>query len=158
MMENLTIADWTFRVDRNATREHTIMNSTDHCLCPYCRNYYETVDGAQPRLRQVLSLFGIQLEGPSEVMPLQHNVILACYRVMGSIVRKGSLHLYVDDAELFPEAGEDGSFLLWVGAMELPWVQPEPPEEVLSPANEPEFLERMAKKWMELTDQFPVYS
>lgn len=148
----ISIADWKFRVEVSATEEHTMNNSTDHCLCAYCRNYYETVDIAQPRLRQVLRRFGIQLEGPSEVMPLAPNVILACYRVRGEILHRGNVHLFVDDVRLFPESTEDDSFLLWVGPMELPWVQAENPEDVLSPANVPEFLDRMARKWMELTD------
>ncbi len=154
----LSLGDWEFRVDRDATRTHTLRNSTDHCLCPYCRNYYETVDLAQPRLRFVLDQFGIQLEGPSELMPLEHDLLLACYRCCGSIAHPGSLYLYVDDVRLYPEPGEEGTFLLWVGPMELPWIQPEAPEEVLSPANEPEFLDRMARKWMELNEDYPVLS
>ena len=150
----LTIADWKFRVDKEATTEHTIWNSTDHCLCPYCRNFYDTVDIAHPRLRQVLAQFGIQAEGPSEVMPLQHNVILVCYRVQGSIVCKGTMQLYVDDVPLYPEEGDGESFLLWAGAMELPWMQAIAPEDVLSPANEPEFLERMTEKYLELTQEW----
>ena len=150
----LTIADWKFRVDKEATTEHTIWNSTDHCLCHYCRNFYDTVDIAHPRLRQVLAQFGIQAEGPSEVMPLQHNVILVCYRVHGSIVCKGTMLLYVDDMPLYPEEGDGESFLLWAGAMELPWMQAIAPEDVLSPANEPEFLERMTEKYLELTQEW----
>jgi len=151
-MENLTIADWTFRVDRSATREHTIMNSTDHCLCPYCRNYYETVDEAHPRLRSILDVFGIFLDGPCEVMPIEHNVILAAYRVTGTIVRSGKLRLYVDDVPLIPETSENGTFLLWAGPMELPWVQDIAPGDVISPANEPEFLERMTARVLTLLD------
>lgn len=145
-MENISVADWQFRVDRDATRDYTMKCSLDHCLCPYCRNYYETVDASHPRLRSVLDGFGIFLDGPCEVMPLEHNVILAAYRVTGAISRAGKLRLYVDDVPLIPEAEEEGTFLLWVGPMELPWVQEVAPEDVLSPANEPEFLERMSAK------------
>lgn len=158
MMEVLSIADWRFRVDIAATQEHTLRNSLDHCLCPYCRNFYENLDFAQPRLRQVLAKFGVLAEGPSEVMPLEHNVILACYRVTGSIQNMGKLRLYVDDVQLFPEPSDEGSFLLWVGAMELPWTQEEAPEDVISPANQPEFLDRMAAKWLELTEADTIYS
>ena len=45
------------------------------------------------------------------------------------------------------ETSEDGTFLLWVGEMELPWIQIEPVEDVISPANMPEFLERMQEVW-----------
>lgn len=149
-MEHITLAGWEFRVDTEATREHTMRNSLDHCLCPYCRNFYDTVDIAQPRLRQVLGGFGIFLDGPSEVMPLEHNLILACYRVHGQILRRG-MQLYVDAVPLYPEEGEDGTFCLWAGPIDLPWLREEDPEDVISPANQPEFLERMAKKWMELS-------
>ena len=151
MTETICIADWKFRVDRDATLDYTVKCSQDHCLCPYCRNFYETVDASNPRLRSVLDGFGIFLDGPCEVMPLEHNVILAAYRVTGSVDRIGKTRLYVDDVPLIPEAGENGTFLLWTGPMELPWVQREEPGDVLSPANEPEFLERMTRKWMELT-------
>lgn len=154
----LTIADWKFRADIAATTERTILNSTDHCLCAYCRNYYETVDLAHPRLRQVLGKFGIIMEGPSEVMPLEPTVLLACYRVQGEILQYGTTRICVDDVRIFPEPGDGESFLLWVGAMELPWVQDEAVEDVMSPANEPEFLDRMARKWMELTEEDILYS
>lgn len=158
MMETITIADWQFRVDIPATQAHTLHNSTDHCLCPYCRNFYETVDMAQPRLRSVLNSFGILLDGPSEVMPLEHNLILACYRVQGEILRKGSLRLYVDQVPMIPEAGDETSFLLWVGPMDLPWLQEEAPEDVISPANQPEFLQRMTEKMLQLSDFDALYS
>ena len=148
----IAIADWAFRVNTTATLERTTSYSTDHCLCAYCRNYYENMDGANPRLRGVLDKFGIYMEGPCEVMPLEGNVILACYRVDGEILSFGKTHIFVDDVRIFPEAGENGTFLFWIGAMVLPWTQDEPMEDVLSPANEPEFLDRMARKWMELTD------
>lgn len=153
-----SIADWQFRVDTAATAERTIRNSLDHCLCGYCRNYYETVDRAHPRLCAVLGKFGISLEGPSELMPLEPNVILACYRVQGQILHQGNTRIFVDDVRIFPEAGDENSFFLWIGAVVVPWVQDEPMEDVLSPANEPEFLDRMALKWMELTEEETILS
>ena len=155
---DITIADWKFRVNTDATWDRTSSYSTDHCLCAYCRNFYENLDAANPRLRDVLSKFGIYAEGPCEVMPLEGNIILACYRVDGEILTFGQTRIYVDDVRVYPEAGENGTFLLWIGAIVLPWTQEEPMEEVLSPANEPEFLERMARKWMELTDSDLVMS
>lgn len=158
MMETISIADWRFLVDLDATREYTVKCSTDHCLCPYCRNFYRTVDAAHPRLRSVLDGFGIYLDGPCEVMPLEHNVILAAYRITGSISGIGNTRLFVDDVPLIPEESENGTFLLWAGPMELPWVQDIAPEEVISPANEPEFLERMTKKVLSLLDDNSIQS
>ena len=157
-MDTISIADWQFRVDRDATRDYTMKCSTDHCLCPYCRNFYETVDSVNPRLRSILDGFGIFLDGPCEVMPIEHNVILAAYRVTGTIVRSGKLRLYVDDVPLIPEISENGTFLLWVGPMELPWIQGIAPEEVISPANEPEFLERMTARVLTLLDMDTINS
>jgi len=146
----ITIADWEFSVDTEATLIRTMQYSTDHCTCAYCRNYYEAVDLAQPRLRPVLGKFGIALEGPCELMPLEPNIMLACYRVDGNIRKQGQTHIYVDDVRITPEAGEDGTFLLWVGEMALPWLQEENMEDVISPANQPEFMDRMAEKWAQL--------
>lgn len=147
----ITIADWEFSVNVDATLEHTTKNSTDHCTCAYCRNYYESVDIAHPRLRPVLAKFGIALEGPSELMPLEPTLMLACYRVHGEIFHRGEARIHVDDVPLIPEPEGKGTFLLWVGEMALPWLQEEAMEDVISPANQPDFLERMARKWMELT-------
>ena len=152
MMEYISIADWRFQVDIDATRNYTIKCSADHCLCPYCRNFYETVDGAHPRLRSVLEAFGIYLDGPCEVMPVEHNLILAAYRVTGSITHVGKLRLHVDEVPLIPEVSENGTFLLWIGPMDLPWIQDIAPEDVISPANEPEFLDRMTRKMLSLMD------
>ena len=151
-METISIADWQFRVDRDATRDYTMKCSTDHCLCPYCRNYYETVDASHPRLRSVLDGFGIFLDGPCEVMPLEYNLILAAYRVTGIVAQTGNMRLFVDDVPLIPEESGNGTFLLWAGPMELPWMQDVAPEDVISPANEPEFLERMTAKVLMLLD------
>jgi len=47
-----------------------------------------------------------------------------------------------------PEAADDDSFFLWVGEMMLPWLQEEAEEDVVSPANLPEFMERMEQIWL----------
>ena len=81
-------------------------------------------------------------------MPFTPNLYLACYRVRGQILRWGRSQLAVGNIPIVLEAGEAGCFFLWAGEMELPWVQPEFAEEVLSPANMPEFLERMKLIWL----------
>ena len=61
----------------------------------------------------------------------------------------GTDALAAEGVSIAPErAEEDGSFFLWVGEMELPWLQPEDPKEVVSPANLPEFMERMREMWL----------
>ena len=152
------LGDWEFAVDPDATWEYTQKCSTDHCLCAYCRNYYETVDLAHPTLRSFLERFGLVLEGPSEVMPLEPTLVMAGYRVQGRILKTGSARMHVDLVPIHPEAADNTSFFLWVGEMELPWQQEELPEDVISPANQPEFLDRMARKWLELNQEDLVMS
>jgi hypothetical protein len=73
--------------------------------------------------------------------------MLACYRVDGEILQWGKSQLFVKGVQLLPEAGDDKTFLLWVGEVKLPWLQEEKVEDVVSPANLPEFLERMQEVW-----------
>ena len=144
----ITLADWQFSVDREATLKNSAGCFIDHCTCAYCRNYYETVDKAHPRLRPVLDKFGIHLNGPSEVMPFEPTLVAACYRVIGRIEKVGTALLYVDDVPLRPESADAESFFLWVGEMELPWLQEEDMDDVVSPANTPDFLDRMMQRWL----------
>lgn len=144
----LKIADWQFRVDKEATWEHTTHNSTEHCECPYCTNYYEAVDVVYPDIRAFLSEFGINIAGPSELMPFTPTLMLACYRVKGEILHWGKAQLNVSDIPILPEAEDEDSFLIWVGEMELPWLQQEDMASVVSPANLPEFLQRMEEVWL----------
>ena len=54
--------------------------------------------------------------------------------------------------DIRPENSDENTFLLWVGPMELPWTQDVDMDEVISPANQPEFLDRMmsqALRWAE---------
>ena len=143
----LEFGDWKFDVDIDATRERTQKYSFDHCECGYCKNYYDAVDQAYPQLRPALDVFGINLEGPCELVPFEPTLMLACYRIDGKIRQWGHSGLFVQGISLIPEAGDEDTFLLWVGEMQLPWLQKEPAEEVVSPANLPEFLERMQLLW-----------
>ena len=143
----LEFGDWKFEVDTDATRERTRKYSFDHCQCTYCKNYYDMLDGTYPQLRPALELFGINPEGPCELMPFEPTLMLACYRVDGKILHWGQSQMFVSGIPLLPETDEEGTFLLWVGEMRLPWGQEEDPDEVVSPANLPEFLERMQHIW-----------
>lgn len=142
----ISLADWQFRVDVNATGDYTTKCSLDHCTCPYCQNFYENMDRAQPKLRPVLSKFGIFINGPCEVMPFEPTLVAACYRVTGQILSRGESWLYVEDVPLRPEYADENTFFLWIGPMELPWTQEEDMYEVLSPANQPEFMDRMMQR------------
>lgn len=80
-------------------------------------------------------------------MPFEPTLMLACYRVDGQILQWGKAQLSVKGVPILPEAGDSETFLLWVGELELPWLQNEAVEDVVSPANLPEFLERMQEIW-----------
>ena len=140
-------ADWRFRVDADRNREKTLQYSQDHCTCPYCMNYYDTVQTQYPGILAFLQDFGILVEGPVEVMPFEPTLFLACYRVQGQILQWGRTSLYVDGISIVPEAVDEETFHLWIGEMKLPWVQTVPAGEVVSPANLPEFMERMQQVW-----------
>lgn len=81
-------------------------------------------------------------------MPFEPTLMLACYRVYGHIQHWGNAELHVDGVPIVAEAADQDSFFLWVGELELPWTQDESMEEVVSPANLPEFLERMRNMWI----------
>lgn len=153
----ITLADWQFDLDVDATMEYTHQCSLDHCTCPYCQNFYENMDRAEPMLRPVLTKFGIYLNGPCEVMPFEPTLVAACYRITGRIVTRGESSLRINDVQLRPEEADDTTFFLWIGPMELPWTQDEDIEEVLSPANQPEFMDRMMLRWLKWAqeEEFP---
>lgn len=143
----LTIGDWRFDVDVEATADHTKKNSADHCTCGYCKNYYEAVSETYPELIIFLEQFGVDFNGPSELMPFEPTLLLACYRIHGSILQWGENPFHAADVPVTVEMAENGTFFLWVGEMLLPWLQEEDMDEVISPANLPEFLERMEEVW-----------
>lgn len=143
----LKLGDWRFRVNVEATAERTQKYSFEHCQCSYCKNFYDAIDIAYPELRPVMEQFGINLEGPCELMPFEPTLMLACYRVDGKILKWGKSRLSVKGVSLLPEAGDENTFLLWVGEIQLPWLQKEAVEDVVSPANLPEFMERMQEIW-----------
>ena len=144
----LEISDWKFRVDAEATQDRTAKYSYEHCQCSYCKNFYDAIDTAHPYLRPAMAQFGIYLEGPSELMPFEPTLIMACYRVDGEILQWGKSRLSIRGIPVVPEAADDHTFLLWVGEFEIPWLQEEAPETVVSPANLPEFMERMQEIWL----------
>ena len=147
----LKINDWEFDIDQEKTGEHSSFVSREHCTCDYCENYYRTVGQCYPALGKLLQRFCLKLEGPSEMYPFEPTICLVGYRVMGKIVRYGSAPIWIDHIQVLPVPREGGCFFLEVGEMELPWVMEINPEDVISPANEPEFMERMYRKLLERT-------
>ena len=142
----LQIDDWVFQVDLERTKEHSSFVSSEHCTCSYCENYYRTVNMIYPGINGFLQQFGIRLDGPSEMYPIEPTLYLAGYRVFGKIMSYGIGPMMVDGVPVTAEPVDDVHFMLEIGEMPLPWVLQEDPDEVVSPANEPEFLEKMYRK------------
>jgi len=142
----LQINDWEFDIDLDATKEHSSFAAQDHCTCAYCENYYRTVRRCYPALIPFLKQFGIDIDGPVEMYPFEPTVYLAGYRVHGKIRKAGLAPMMVSGVPVSAEPREDGLFMIEVGEMMLPWVMPVHPDDVVSPANEPEFLEKMYLK------------
>ena len=154
----LTIDDWIFDVDKDATLAHTTKNSSDHCTCGYCKNYYEAVEQTHPELVQFLNRFGVNIHGPSELMPFEPTLVLACYRVHGKIVRWGYSQLSAGIVPITVETGNESTFSLWAGEMVLPWLQEEDLFDVVSPANLPEFVERMQQVLLQRYGEESIFS
>lgn len=120
---------WLFQVDLKATREKTAAYALDHCECAYCRNYYETMGHTYPGIPEFLLRFGVNFKGPVEAMPYEPMYVLACYRVFGEVLHWGTAPIEADGVPVSVGAGEEGTFQLWIGEMELPWIQTEPMEK-----------------------------
>lgn len=136
----LTVDDWIFDVDIEATMAYSYKEAAEHCTCGYCRNYYKAVDRAYPSLRGFLTQFGVDIEAPQQSYPMEPTLLIADYCIKGTISRFGSGSIVIDGVSVEPEVADDHGISLSVGPMELPWVLDEPMEEVCSPANDPSFL------------------
>lgn len=151
----ISLGDWLFDVNVPLNMEISAEQAKDHCMCGYCRNYYAAVDEAYPSLRPFLSRFGLYIEGPDELSPFEPTIYEASYIVNGSILFEGSSEIRIDNipvSVLTSEAADmdterpEPYFVLTVGLMELPWLLDEDPKEVISPANEEQYLQRMQQK------------
>ena len=158
----LQIADWVFDVDIAATLDYSAHLWEDHCTCGYCRNFYETLDIAYPSLKVFLKQFGMNSLTPEEMSPIEPTLCLISYCISGTIVKRG---IYpVDTGEVVFTVSTDREnplyeppfgkpfFVLTSGLLELPWVLDEDMDEVISPANEPEYMQRMADRLLQNID------
>ena len=145
----LNIDDWKFDINLEDTQAHSSFSASRHCTCAYCENYYRGVRYVSPNLKGFLADFGIDIEGPVEMYPFEPTICLVAYRVTGKILEYGKDAIMVDHIPVLPKPEDTNNFKLEVGELQLTWVMLEDPEEVVSPANEPEFLERMYEKLFE---------
>lgn len=150
----LKINDWEFDIDLERTGEHSSFVSSEHCTCGYCENYYLSVCNAYPNLQRFLAQFSINIDGPSEMYPIEPTLYLAGYRVFGRVLKAGNEPMMIDGVPVSAEIRDQEQFMLEVGEMPLPWVLDEDMDEVISPANEPEFLEKMYRKLLSRSSGF----
>ena len=144
----LQLQDWVFEIDIAETMKYSAAEAAEHCTCGYCRNFYRGVETYYPDFRKFLAEFGADVEAPEVLMPVLPTLYMGSYLVKGRILCTGVKPMTVNHLSISAEPIDDG-FLLSFGEMELPWILDEPPEDVVSPANEPDFLQKMTEKWME---------
>jgi len=163
----ISIRDWQFDVDISANMEISAAQAAEHCMCGYCRNFYQGIDDACPSLRPFLAEFGVHVEGPDELSPFEPTIYEASYIVQGSILSVGTNCFRVDDIPIcVVSSGEadmdtvrpEPYFVLTVGLIELPWLLDEDPSQVISPANEEYYLQRMEKKLLKRLQMDNMYS
>lgn len=156
------LADWLLDVDIALTMSLSGAQAAEHCSCAYCRNYYQAIDRVCPNLRKFLFNFGIYIEGPDELSPFEPTIYEATYIIQGKILHAGRETLNIDGIPLTIRSEQESDmetehtspyFTFCIGLIELPWLLDESPDQVISPANEPEYLARMEKKLLDRIDQ-----
>ena len=158
----IRVADWLFDVEISKTMDYSAKVWEDHCECGYCRNFYETLNDAYPQLSGFLKQFGMNSLTPEEMSPLEPTLCIVSYCISGRILQKGIFP--VDFGGVVLSVSEDHEnplyeppfgkpfFVLTTGLLELPWALDEDMNEVISPANEPEYLQRMVNRYLENID------
>lgn len=148
----LKIDDWEFDIDLERTMAYSAAEAAEHCDCAYCRNFYAAVDEHYPKLRPFLAQFGLDVEAPEEMFPsfIREDSMdyMPVYVVYGRITKLGQYELEAGLCNIVART-EDVSrdyFELDCYEITLPWVLDEPIEDVVSPANEPSFLQKMWNK------------
>lgn len=147
----LQILDWKFDVDLARTMRYSALEAEGHCICSYCRNFYGVVDTVCPQMRPFMAQFGVDIEAPETLFPYdvdQKMVYEGEYLVFGSILQEGSGAIAVGDTVVFPLGETDDDmeqphFRLSFEHLVAPWVLQEPMEDVISTANDPDFLKVM---------------
>ena len=163
----LQLGDWVLDADVNLTMELSGNQVKEHCTCGYCRNYYQAIEDFCPSLSSFLSAFGVNIQGPDELSPFEPTIYEASYIVQGRILSKGSMPISIDGIPLHICSHEESDletehpqpfFVLTLGLIQLPWVLKDPMDEVISPANEPEYLDRMQTKLLNRISKDQIYS
>lgn len=164
----ISVADWIFDVDIASTMSYSAKVWENHCTCGYCRNFYETMNTEYPLTKAFLKKFGMNSLTPEEMSPIEPTLCILSYCICGTVVKRGIYPIDSGDVVLSvttdaqnplyePSFGKP-FFVLTTGILELPWVLDEDMDEVISPANEPEYMQRMMNRLLENADFDPLIS
>lgn len=163
----LTVGDWTFDADVPGTMAYSAGVWNNHCTCGYCRNFYETLNSAYPQIGVFLSQFGMNPLTPEEMMPFEPTLCTVSYCISGRVLRQGRSIIDIGGVTFTVGQPEDFDFdtacswpyfVLTSGFLELPWVLDEDMDEVISPANEPEYLQKMSERLLQSMDSESILS
>lgn len=163
----LQVDNWVFDVDIPATMAYSSGVWDDHCTCGYCRNFYETLNGEYPQLRDFLKQFGMNSLTPEELSPIEPTLCMLSYCISGKVIKNGVfpidlggvvLSVAMETDPLYQPSFGQPFFVFNTGLLELPWVLEEDMDEVISPANEPEYLQRMMNKLLENAEEDTIIS
>lgn len=124
--------------DYDSTKEYRFKYE-GQCDCAYCRNYYKTFKTNYPETSKFLERFGLDVEFPLEIMPLQYDKLnnvmeyISFYPIKGTLA-KDEIILNIEELELRIFKGknsnnpcpnpkmEDPYLLVEVSGIKLPWV------------------------------------
>ena len=157
----LEVADWIFDVNIPATMEYSAHVGKDQCTCGYCRNFVSTLNDAYPQLKVFLEQFGMNSLTPEEMSPIEPTLCMVSYCISGTVVKRGIypidlggvvLSVPMEADPLYEPTCGKPFFVFNTGLLDLPWVLDEDMDEVISPANEPEYMQRMMNRLLENAD------
>ena len=158
----IQVADWIFDVDVSKTMEYSSNVWEDHCQCGYCRNFYASLNDTYPQLRSFMERFGMNSLTPEEMSPIEPTLCMVSYCISGTILQHGIYPFDIGGVVLSVSSSESNPdyhppfgtpfFVLTTGLLDLPWVLDEDMNEVISPANEPEYMQRMMNRLLENLD------
>lgn len=124
--------------DYNISKEYRFKYEIQ-CDCAYCRNYYKTFKTKYPESSKIIEFFGLSIDFPLEIMPLEFDKInkemqyISYYTVKGKLNENG-LILNIEELEIRFLKGSDTNnpcpdpkmkepyFLIEISGIKLNWV------------------------------------
>ena len=143
----LEFSDWLIYADIESNRLYAEQELSEHCLCAFCRNFYNSVDSRYPNMRYFLSRFGLEIEAPDSLIPITETLYQVSYEAEGRVLRWGSEPIQVGDFPVTVEEDTENScIVLNLGLMELPWSLEESPDSVKKTVGIPDLFADFKKE------------